>query len=511
MTSSASDAILELDTTRGFDASVETAISTVLMAGDRVWKLRKPVALPYLDQRSLDAQRRLCEREVELNARLAPDVYLGVVEIDDPAGGGRRPATLMRRMPEARRLSALIAAGVDVRREIREIAHVIASFHLSAACGTSIARAGSPAALSRRWHDCLAVLDRHDDILDRAAVIAVRRLADSYIAGRGALLQRRIAADKIVDGHGDLLADDIFCLESGPRILDCLEFDDALRCCDTVSDVASLAMDCERLGAPELGELLLAEYASFTADSYPASLAHHYIAYRAVVRCEVACLRHEQGDPMAAATAGRLLDIALRHARLARPTLVLVGGPPGVGKSTVAASLADALEWTVIRSDEIRREVIGGEAWAGSSEWLSARFSAAATETTYEAMLSRAGTLLGLGESVILDATWSSAANREAARRTAELSCGGFVALHCVVRPRVAERRVGRRIAAGADISMATVAVARQIAAAFDPWPESVTLDTGVTVAETLVAAMDAIRAAGAEECAPPRRKEAHP
>jgi aminoglycoside phosphotransferase family enzyme/predicted kinase len=480
------------------DRRIETTISTVILTGDRAWKVRKPVAFPFLDQRTVADQRHLCEREVELNSRLAPDVYLGVVEIDDPQlGAARRPATLMRRLPDARRLAALIAAGSDINAKTRDIARTLASFHLSANCGPVIAQSGTPAALATRWHGSLGVLERFaGSVVNADTLGAVRRLADQYIAGCTPLLLSRIATDKIVDGHGDLLADDIFCLDDGPRILDCLEFNDELRYCDVVSDVASLAMDCERLGAPQVGELLFHEYTRYTADVFPSSLAHHYMGYRAMVRCEVACLRLDQGDAASANAARLLLDIAHRHCRLARPAMVLVGGPPGVGKSTVAAGLGDALGWVVLRSDEVRREVVGDEEWAAPSEWLSARFSAGATDATYTEMVTRADELLGRGESVVLDATWASPLHRDQAQHAARDRGATLVAMRCEAPAPVAEARVASRIAAGADISMATVAVARQIAAGFASWPRADALDTGGAVAATLSHALATVRRA---------------
>jgi hypothetical protein len=474
----------------------ETAISTVILSGDRAWKFRKPVAYPFLDQRSVIEQRRLCEREVELNSRLAPDVYLGVVDVDDPATGERRPATLMRRMPETRSLSALMAAGHDLRHELREIARVMATFHLTADCGPRIAVAGEPKAIAERWHGALTTLARFaGTIVDGAALNTVGCLADEYIAGRSALLERRIATDKMVDGHGDLLADDIFCLSGGPAILDCLEFSDELRYCDVLSDVASLAMDCERLGHGELGEYFLREYTMYTADSYPASLAHHYIAYRAVVRCEVACLRHEQGAADAAEQARTLLGIAHRHLVSGRVTWVLIGGPPGVGKSTLAGGLADALGWTVLRSDQVRREVTNGWAGQGTSEWLSDLFSTSTTISTYDELIRRAQLLAEMGESVIIDATWASAALRETSLRAATNAGCAHSALRCDAPAPVAEHRVARRIAAGTDISMATVAIARRIRESFDPWPDAVVINTSEPVAEALTETITSIRA----------------
>ena len=119
----------------------------------------------------------------------------------------------------------------------------------------------------------------------------VDELAHRYLDGAIALLAERIARGRIVDGHGDLLADDIFCLDDGPRILDWLEFDDRLRWGDVLYDVGFLAMDLEHLGRRDLALHFLDWYREFSAETHPPSLEHHYIAYRALVRSKIACLR----------------------------------------------------------------------------------------------------------------------------------------------------------------------------------------------------------------------------
>lgn len=186
--------------------------------------------------------------------------------------------------------------------------------------------------------------------------------------------------------------------------------------------------------------------------------------------------------------------ISERHGRVARRAMILVGGPPGSGKSTVAAGLGDALGCTVLRSDEVRREVLGGESWACLSEWLSDRFSTSATDATYAEMIRRAGELLRRGRTVVLDATWTSAAHREHAEQIARACRSTLVALRCNTPPAVAERRVARRIAAGSDISMATVDVARRIAAHFAPWPAAVAVDAASPAGDTVGQALAVIR-----------------
>jgi aminoglycoside phosphotransferase family enzyme len=166
--------------------------------------------------------------------------------------------------------------------------------------------------------------------VDRAVLDRVERRASAYLADRDALLRRRIADGHIVDGHGDLVAEDIFCLPDRPRILDCLEFDDRLRHGDVLADIGFLAMDLERLGAPDEAAALLDDYRTESGSDHPASLAHLYVAYRAVVSTKIACLRHRRtGDPADAEQARQLLAIADRHLALGRVRLVLVGGLPG--------------------------------------------------------------------------------------------------------------------------------------------------------------------------------------
>jgi hypothetical protein len=160
-----------------------------------------------------------------------------------------------------------------------------------------IAEQGSQDALRRRWTDNIeqtrtiqARLAPREP-LDPAVICETERLASRFLAGRAPLFDARIRQGRIVDGHGDLLADDIFCLDDGPRILDCLDFDDRLRWLDGLDDAAFLVMDLERLGASALAEQFMAAYAEYSGDPAPASLRHHYVAYRAFVRAKIACLR----------------------------------------------------------------------------------------------------------------------------------------------------------------------------------------------------------------------------
>ncbi len=476
-----------------FAAVRETHIGVVFLVGDRVYKLKKPVDMGFLDFSTRERRLAACRREVELNRRLAPDVYLGVAEVSDVDGAAGEPLVVMRRMPDDRRLGTLVRAGAPVAGGVATLARAIAAFHATAARGPDIDAEGTRDALARRWEDSFAqVAAVSGDTPDPAALAETERLTRAFLAGREPLLARRIAEGRIVDGHGDLLADDIFLLDDGPRVLDCLEFDDRLRWLDGLDDIAFLAMDLERLGAPELGELLLDRYAEHTGDPAPSSLREHYLAYRAFVRVKVACLRHAQGDAAAADEAASYAGIALEHLRRGEVRLVVVGGPPGSGKTTLAGLLADELGAVLLSSDRVRKELAGIDpqvhARAGYREGI---YAPAHTERTYAELLHRAEELLGLGESVVLDASWSDAHARKAAEEVANRTAARFVPLRCEAPAALAARRIRERTGSTSD---ADPAVAAAMAAGADPWPEATTIRTVGAPRAALAEALTRVR-----------------
>lgn len=458
----------------------ETHVSTLFFVGDRVYKLKKPVALDFVDLSTRAARERMCRREVELNRRLAPDVYLGVAEVLGTDGESCDHLVVMRRMPDDRRLSTMVEAQDDVSACIRNVARAIAGFHARADQPPAHSAAGAIETVREHWESNFATMEPFvGPVLDPEVAERVADRARRYLAGRAELFSHRIETGKVRDGHGDLLADDIFCLDDGPRILDCLEFDDDLRYGDVLADVAFLAMDLERLEAPALAVQFLGWYAEFSAETYPMTLAHHYIAYRAHIRSKVACLRAAQGDGTAAATAVRLLALTDDHLRRGRVTLTLVGGLPGTGKSTLASELAHQLGWTVLRSDEVRKDLAGiAHTQHREGPYGQGLYAQAITDATYDALLDRTRSLLAFGEPVILDASWSTERWREAARHIAHTAAAELVELRCEAPKEMMRARLESRAARGDDASDATSAIADRMAASVDPWPGARTIDT---------------------------------
>ncbi|CRK51203.1 conserved hypothetical protein [Rhodococcus sp. RD6.2] len=425
----------------------ETHTAYVVMVGDVVFKAKKPVRTAFLDFATPERRAAACLREVELNSRLCPDVYLGVAELTDPAGGAAEPLVKMRRMPENRRLTAMITAGEDATGELTAIARVVVRFHRECPRGPDIDRDASRDAVAARWRDNLTEVRGYDEtVLPAATITEIGRCADEYLAGREVLFTERIAERRIVDGHGDLLADDIFCLPDGPRILDCLDFDDRLRHVDVVDDISCLAMDLDNLGRADLAAHLLTRVRVESGDDPPTSLVHHFVAYRAFVRAKVAALRHNQGAAGAQSEARRHADLALRHLCAGSVRLGLVGGLPGTGKSTLARSMSARTGAVVLASDGVRKQLAGLDPRTPCpAEYREGLYTQDMTDRTYTEMLERATALLSTGRSVLLDASWIDPRHREWAVAATHRTHSDLVELECTAPRSVAMERIEQR------------------------------------------------------------------
>ncbi|MEM7325068.1 MAG: AAA family ATPase, partial [Actinomycetota bacterium] len=327
-------------------------------------------------------------------------------------------------------------------------------------------------------------------VLAAAAFEEVEQLVTDYLAGRHTLFEERIQGGRIVDGHGDLRAEHIFCLDDGPRVIDCLAFRDDYRAGDVLADIAFLAMDLHRLVGPEAAAELVRSYDEFSNEHHPSSLAHHYVAYRAHVRAKVAAVRFQQGDRDAAAEVETYHALALEHLRAARVHLILVGGGAGVGKSTVAEGLARELGAVWLRSDEVRKSTAGipldEHRFEAPGEGI---YAPEVTGEVYQQLLDQAEGLLTRGQSVVLDATWAAEGHRTMARQLAERTSSTLTELRCAAPLALAKERIARRMASLDEPSDATPEIAQFLADRFEAWPDAHTIDTSGSIADSITAA----------------------
>ncbi|WP_406830653.1 AAA family ATPase [Pedococcus sp. KACC 23699] len=483
----------------------ETHSAVVLLCGEFAYKVKKPVDLGFLDFSTAERRRAACHRELVLNRRMTPDVYVEVLDLVDEQGTARDHVLVMRRMPDDRRLSTLVRQGSDVTEAVRQLARQVASFHSSARTNAQISECGSPEALEQRWRSNTEALRQlAPSGVPTATIAEVERLCAAYVSGRRALLEDRMRTGRVRDGHGDLLADDIFLLPQGPRVLDCLDFDDTLRWMDVVDDLASLVMDLERLGAAPVAAQLVRDYHEFSGAVEPSSLAHHYVAYRAVMRCKIAAIRESTSTGAARDAAAReaavLAAIGVRHLRAGVPRLVLVGGAPGTGKSTTADRLGELLSVGVLSADRVRKELAGLSPDVHHPEpYGVGLYSQESTDATYRSLAAKARYLVGRGETVVVDASFSTVAQRDLFHAVGSDLRSPVVGLECAAPREVVAARLRGREHVPSQYSDADLDVGMKLAGARQAWPSAVTVDTTASPELTARRAAETVSGAVAE------------
>lgn len=491
---------------------VETHISLVFLVGSDVYKVKKPVSLGFLDFRTLEQRRDACEAEVELNRRLAPGVYLGVVPVRRTRDGTHHLgddgeivdyAVHMVRLPDERRADRLIAAGALDGPTIDRVAAHLARFHASARCDEAIARFGEPDAIAISVRENFAqtrnVVGAH---LDPAQAAEVERWQLDFLRDRAALFRRRAQSGRVRDGHGDLRLEHLYVGEDGSlTIIDCIEFNDRFRYADVCADLAFLSMDLAWHGRVDLSERLLAAYAREAGDYDSYALVDFYESYRAYVRAKVATMLAADASvdhetrARAAAEARRYFLLALSSERrsLVGPAVVAVGGVIASGKSTIATKLGESLGGPIVEADRTRKQMLGVAPTQPIDEAsFAGAYDPTFTERVYDEVLRRASVVVESGRPVVLDASFRSVDLRRRARELAAAHGVPFRFVECRASREVCMVRLAARERAR-GISDGRRAIFDDFAARWEPvtelpHEEHVVLDTSRPLAESLAA-----------------------
>ena len=416
----------------------QTHISYVFLAGTRVYKIKKPLQLPFLDYSTLSRRRYFCGEEVRLNRRLAPNTYRGVMAIsrvdgtyrlaEDDAKGGQivEYAVAMNRLPDERMLSALLRRNAAETSHVLAIAEKLVAFHQKASREKAPIY-GSPQAIAANVRGNFQETRRFiDATISRAMFESIEAYSEAFLREQGALLGRRVAQGRVRDGHGDLRAEHI-CLVDDIEIYDCVEFNESLRYSDVASETAFLSMDLDFAGAANLSDQFAGAYAATAGDEDLPALLPFYKCYRAYVRGKVESLKSDEAEVaarerrQASLQALRYFLLALRYAkRPSPPTLLVVCGMVATGKSTVAELLSARTGFPVFDSDHARKQLAGVASTARAGESYQAGIYAPEfTRRTYETLLEAANNRLASGEGAIIAATF---ADTEFRRRAVELA-----------------------------------------------------------------------------------------
>jgi aminoglycoside phosphotransferase family enzyme/predicted kinase len=461
------DARRLLATCHGADpVLIETHISWVLLTGSDAYKIRRPVRLPFLDFSELSARRADCERELALNRRWAPDLYLGLVPV---VGTPRSPrlgaagaedaaaidwAVRMRRFPATQRLDRVAAEGGLDRELVDELAEVVATLHRQAPRAAAGSPFGTPRAITREVQGNLEYLDAWQGLADRRRFDSVRKESLELLEALGPVFRRRHNGGAVRECHGDLHLENVARVDGRLLPFDGVEFEPAFRWVDIASDLAFLLMDLHARGHPGAAHRLLDRWLQHTGDYDALRVLPHYLCYRALVRAKVGAIRAGQaGDDAGDAGAGanRLLALAERFVRPApAPKLLLTHGVSGSGKSHLAQALVERLGAVCLRSDVERARLFSDG---------PGRYAPAASDSTYARLATLARLALGAGRTVIVDATFLEAPRRAPFRALARERAAAFGILALDAPRRELERRVTARAARGDDASQADAAV----------------------------------------------------
>ena len=452
---------------------IDTHAAILLLAGERAFKLKRPVRYSFLDFTTLADREAVLRHELDLNRRYAPDLYRRVLPVTrEPAGlaldGPGTPVEWlleMRRFPAAAQLDRVAAAGELADGLVDALGETVARSH--AAAPPRLDKGGAAAMRE------IAAGNRIDLTVAAPAVFsadAVRELDAATAAALdrlGPMLDARRAAGRVRHCHGDLHLANIVLLDGRPVLFDCIEFDDDFACIDVLYDLAFLVMDLIEKGHQSAATRLLNGWLERTGDHAGLALLPLFLSLRAAIRAKVlglAALRDpnaDRGEPR------RYLGLAARFLTPAPPVLVAVGGGSGTGKTTLARALAPELPGpapgaVILRSDVIRKELFGRPA----TERLPAEaYLPEVSERVFATIAERAASCLAGGHSVIADAVYGHAAQRAAIAAVAAARRVPFHGFWLEAPLRLKLDRVARRLG---DASDADAAVVRRQAETID-------------------------------------------
>ena len=450
---------------------VQSHISYVLLAGERVYKVKKPVRFTFLDFSTLERRRHFCHEEVRLNRRLAPDVYLGVLAVraddgiyrltHDGDAAALEYVIEMRRLPAARMLDQLLERNAVTPAMIDGIADRLADFHRQADAGPAVTANGDAANVAAVLEDNYANARQFRDVTISARDDdAIQRFSRRFLQTHADLFRQRQVQQRIRDCHGDLHSEHICC--SDPLVIfDCIEFNAQFRYCDVASEMAFLAMDLDYHERSDMAVQLINRYAASAHDPDLPPLVPFYACYRAYVRGKVDSLKVLEPEvtarerEAARESARRHFALAYRYTWAYSPALVVIAGLSGTGKSAVAAALHARIGFVHINSDMVRKRLAGVpvDAPARPSAYDAGIYAPELSVRTYQTMLDEAASALAAGRGTILDATFQLRTGRDAARALAQRHGVPFLLVECRCEEAEVRRRLQRRVEKGRGAS----------------------------------------------------------
>ncbi|PTE06967.1 AAA family ATPase [Mesorhizobium helmanticense] len=443
--------------------AIETHISRIFLAGRRAFKMKRAVQLPYVDFSTPQLRLAACEKEVELNSKTAPGLYLGVRRITREAAGKLAldgsgdlvdAAIEMVRFDQSKLLDRMAIAGELTPALMTEVARMIVRYHRGV---PEIHNGGGASNLA-------GVLDINEagfatsHVFGKAEIKTFAEAFRTALARHSGLLDRREAAGKIRRCHGDLHLRNICLFDGEPRLFDCIEFNDRIATIDVLYDLAFLLMDLWHRGFPDLANLVMNRYLDEADDEDGFVLLPFFMAVRAAVRAHVTATQVEESS----ANSDKLTTEARSYFELARtflqetsPRLIAIGGLSGSGKTTVAEALAAHVGAPpgarIVESDRVRKAMHGVPA---ETRLPDKAYRPEVSERVYRQMAWQAGLILSESGSVIADAVFDRPDDRSRIEKAASDTGIAFLGFWLEADPLVLWQRVSERKGGPSDATI---------------------------------------------------------
>ncbi len=453
---------------------IETHISWVLLTGDFVYKLKKPVKFSFLDFSTPEQREHFCREELRCNRAFAPALYLDVVPVILRADGSLAMggiqgeddtvlewAVKMRQFDPATQLDLVLERGELSADMLAQFGRELAELHAALPRLTA-----EPAELEQRIFG--PVQDNFTEIGatglqgDYGELLEeVRELTNATENRLKGLITERLRDGYMRECHGDLHLSNLALIDNQVIAFDCLEFNPFLRWIDTLNDVAFLFMDCCERDRTDLAYTFLNAYLDASGDYRGAELLPYFSAYRSMVRAKVAALRWDQ-EASAASEARFKKHVEWARDCLGRPTgmLILMCGLSGSGKSYVAERLAPRLPAIRLRSDVARKTLAGLDTLAQTDSPVGGGlYATGRSDEVFDYLADVATALLSSGEHVIVDATFIEKTRRQPFLKLAESLNATVRVLFCEAPLEVLQERIRKRSAKHHDASEATLEV----------------------------------------------------
>jgi aminoglycoside phosphotransferase family enzyme/predicted kinase len=433
----------------------ESTTSVVFLAGERAYKLKKPINHPDMNYSTPARRRRMCNLEVELTRRLSPNLYQGVQKITTRRPGfalnGRGKVVdyviQMKRLGDENNLRRLVVTEDVQDDDVRRLARKLSVFHEDAERRQLIDTFSRPHIMARQWNRRLrATAEYVGTIFSAEAYRDIVTFASYFLSENRSLFQTRIDHGYVCDGHGELTAEHIY-LENGIQVIDCVEYNDRMRFRDVAFDLAALVLSFDALGATDLSDILIEEYKAASGIALQ-PVIEFYLCFRAHDRAlTLSRLANMPEVPLAehqalVRRARRYYHLAHRYARGDRqPILLIMSGVIGVGKTRLASALSEILSIRYLAAEDAQEQFAKVEEGADPAS----NADAARVDKAYADLFARAEQRLERGGSVVLDAPFHNSTYRVAARSLARKYDAEFLVVECdadedILRERVREQ-----------------------------------------------------------------------